>query len=1613
MKYTTRIICACISNLLVLLALLLPMASAAAPIDSIGARVVLDKFVNGEQGARLQTSSLTWHLAHIEVSRFDSRLADYYVFNASDGSSFIIVAGNDGMDDVLAYGDNALDVDNAPDGLLWLLDNYRQQAEYLHANPDMKPEPRIAAASDDVYIAPLTSSKWGQRAPYRDQCPTIDGKNCVTGCVATAMAQVMYFWKYPAEVPALPGYMTSTSKIDVPALPGATLDWNNMTDEYRQDQYTEVQGAAVAQLMRYCGQAARMDYGIASSSTGVDEELSALKLFGYNSSAENLFRFNFSDEEWQTIMRDNLSLGCPIIYNGSGNGQSHNFVVDGCDGNKYSINWGWDGYNNGFFALGSFDIYNDKQRMLVNLRPEVGYGFEFMVDGVYYSKTSNSTVKVTYTSPDNNSYTGIVNIPAMVNYMGVNYDVTEIGVMAFSGSSGLLEVVVPSSVTTVGSRAFEGCTALERVVIPGPATKLGSQLFQGCSSLTSVTFPDDLTTLGGNMFMGCTSLASIALPSALVSIDANAFNGCVSLSSLTIPEGVTTIGKSAFHDCTSLEQIAIPRNVASIGEDAFDGCTSLARVDAASLASWCSISFANEMANPLCNATCLYVDGVILTDLVIPEGVTSIGNYAFTHDAALASVSFPSSLTRVGQAAFAGCDNLVRAGTAAVSSWCGIQFADTLSNPLTIARHFMVDSQEVTDLVIPEGVTAIGDYAFNCATSLISVNIPPTVQTIGKWAFHGTAMDEIFCLAAAPPVMAGAGTFSASEYQNAFLRVPGTSRERYRSDERWGQFVNILPVKPDFEVDGFTYAHLEDGCVEISYVKPSVLDSLVVIPGTITYNGMQYTVTSIGAGVFYGRDMIAEVDIPATIRSIGEDAFKGCSRLQRVNLHDIAAWCGVEFAGEYSNPVTVASDMIVNGVKPTFLMIPDGVTAVSDRAFEGCYQLRDVFLPKSMASIGSRAFANISLYNVFCLADDAPEVKNSNAFSSYYNTTLHVLEKSLETYQNHDIWKRFRVKESIAHDFEQDGMLYSIIDDTRVSLSFVATTSLGNTVVIPSTTIHDGVQYAVTGIGPSAFKNRKDIVSVDIPPTVTSIGQDAFYGCDSLRRVNIHDVVAWSQVDIAGTSASPLACAHHLYLDGEEVTEVVFPDTITRVGSYAFSSCYGLRIVDLGEGVNTIGPGAFLSCQYMDSLIVGSAVRDIGNSAFAGCRALRRVNVNDPSMWALIRFANTGANPFSELQALMYSHGEWVYMVEIPDTVTAINDYAFYGCYGLCYIAIPPSVKSIGADAFDYCYNLQRIYIRDVAAWCGIEYKNYSSHPFLASAHWLNYDGVMCDLYVNDELVADLVIPTSVQEVPMYAFAGFSGLKSVKMSSGVETIGEQAFYQCYGLETVDFGHTLKTIKESAFRECYSLDSVVIPNTVTEIRDAAFVWCKGMKSVRLPRTLKRLNAATFGSCWSLVEVVIPDQVTYIGPGTFDYCYSLRRVTIGSSVDTIASANYQVTFDQCNSLEEVVCRAVVPPVLYSSAFNPRGYAQATLYVPDGSVEAYQTANEWKRFETIVGIDIEPENPADVNRDGEVNIADVNAVIKEILTGSSGFACDVNGDDEVNIADVNAIIKMILGQ
>ena len=212
--------------------------------------------------------------------------------------------------------------------------------------------------------------------------------------------------------------------------------------------------------------------------------------------------------------------------------------------------------------------------------------------------------------------------------------------------------------------AFKYCSSLTSVVIPEGVTSIGSYAFFGCRSLTDVTIPSSVTSIGDDAFSDCRSLTSVTIPSSVTSIGDFAFDGCSSLTSVVIPEGVTSIGDDAFYDCNSLTSVTIPSSITSIGEDAFYNCTALKKVHISDVASWCNISFELDQqgrenySNPLFYAKNLYLNYELVTDLIIPEGVTSIHSYAFSNCSSLTSVTIPSSVTSIGASAFNDCRSL-------------------------------------------------------------------------------------------------------------------------------------------------------------------------------------------------------------------------------------------------------------------------------------------------------------------------------------------------------------------------------------------------------------------------------------------------------------------------------------------------------------------------------------------------------------------------------------------------------------------------------------------------------------------------------------------------------------------------------------------------------------------------------------------------------------------------------------------------------------------------------------------------------------------------------------------------------------------------------------------
>lgn len=326
------------------------------------------------------------------------KVANYYVFPNGTDKGFTIVSGDDSMPDIVGYSaSGTYDESMVPEAMTYFLKEYSNMVEAVKAG-DGKAQ-RTLEERRGVTVAPavspLVNVHWGQGTPFNNLCPYYaTGKRSVTGCVATAMAQVMAYWKYPKELKAdIPSYVTTTNNISVRGETGGqAYDWDNMRTEYKS-AYTTAEADAVAKLMLHCGKAVEMDYGASSGAVVTHKKLATY--FGYDKDLMlTVSRSSFSLSEWITLIDNELKAGRPILYSGRSSDAGHLFVCDGSDGEGlYHINWGWNGNQDGYFditilnpdkgGIGSGnaeDGYSKDCMMIIGMQPDNGIVDEPLVN---------------------------------------------------------------------------------------------------------------------------------------------------------------------------------------------------------------------------------------------------------------------------------------------------------------------------------------------------------------------------------------------------------------------------------------------------------------------------------------------------------------------------------------------------------------------------------------------------------------------------------------------------------------------------------------------------------------------------------------------------------------------------------------------------------------------------------------------------------------------------------------------------------------------------------------------------------------------------------------------------------------------------------------------------------------------------------------------------------------------------------------------------------------------------------------------------------------------------------------------------------------------------------
>ena len=419
-------------------------------------------------------------------------------------------------------------------------------------------------------------------------------------------------------------------------------------------------------------------------------------------------------------------------------------------------------------------------------------------------------------------------------------------------------------------------------------------------------------------------------------------------------------------------------------------------------------------------------------------------------------------------------------------------------------------------------------------------------------------------------------------------------------------------------------------------------------------------------------------------------------------------------------------------------------------------------------------------------------------------------------------------------------------------------------------------------------------------------------------------------------------------------SDIVIPDTykglpVTEIGKEAFYKCNKLTSVVIPDSVTSIGERGFAVCENLKSVQMSNSLISVGKYAFIDCNGLTSVYASDMESWCNIEFSDATSNPL-EYAKNLYINNNLVTEVVIPNTVTKIPLGAF-SCESVTSVVIPSTVTEIGADAFQDCKELARVEISDIESWCNISFDNVNANPLYFTKK----------LYVNKELLTDLVIPDTVKEIKDYAFYQCETLTSVLIPNSVTSIGDSAFYKCNKLTSIQIPDSVTKIGERAFYWCNKLTGVVIGNSLTEIKIQAFQYCLSLVEVvnnsPFITVTKGKNSNGHVGMYALAvynssdeftsklsydngytiytdgeekilvsysgtetSLAFPDYVTKIHKYAFANCGGLTSVVIGSLVTEIG----ENAFGNCYQLVEVVNKS--PFITVTKGSSKNGYVGA---------------------------------------------------------------------------------------
>ena len=1001
----------------------------------------------------------------------------------------------------------------------------------------------------------------------------------------------------------------------------------------------------------------------------------------------------------------------------------------------------------------------------------------FGVGGIHYNITdaTNKTVEVYYLD---NEHTGSVVIPESVSYNGKVYSVTSIGDEAFYGCSGLTSIEIPNSVTSIGSSAFHGCSGLTSIVIPDGVTSIEYDAFYCCSGLTSIVNLNGVTSIG-----------------------VQAFTGCSGLTSIVIPNSVTSIGEYAFADCSGLTSIVIGNSVTSIEDDAFYSCSKLKTV-------------------------------VNLSNLTFSKGYSSNGRVACYAD----RVINDSNATFIDDYVFSIID-----GKHTLVAYLGDATDVTLpgnynGENYAIGDNVFKNNSSITSIVIPNSVTSIGDYAFQGCSNL------KTVINLSNLTFSKSSSDYGYVAYYAnkvintpgDDVVGGDFVFSTVDGKHTLVAYLGNETEITLPDNYNGENYVI-------GADAFKGMKTITGIVIPNSIT-SIGDNAFNECTGLTSIEIPNSVTSIGERAFYSCSRLTSITIPNSVTSIGGYAFYNCSGLTSIEIPNSVTSIG-DYAFSYCSgltSITIPNSVTSIGYRAFYdcyglksVTIGNGVTSIGDYAFYGCKGLETVVnLSNLTFSQSSSDYGYVAYY-----ADKVINAHNGVLVGDFVFSTVD---------DKHTLVAYFGDATDVTLPGNYNGENYAIGDNVFKNNSSITSIEIPNSVTSIGKSAFYGcsgltsikIPNSVTSIGDSALEGCSSLASIVIPNSVTSIGYSAFKGCNNIKFLEINTASV-------GTMFRDMKSLRKLVIGNDvenipdnafngcsNLSSVTVGSKIKEIKSYSFNGCNNIaKVFWLTNTPPTGYEYLFGKINYVSNnkytKLENKVVTQFLSSNFE-IDGIVYIPTSLADRKCCVADYNPGVNnrDVSIPSTVTYQGVELIvgdimphafYKNELVETMALENkgmvgESAFEGCNNLARVEIPQSITRIEDYAFRNCTALTDAFFFDRETQLPLGAQLFAECPldtlYLgAKIEYISEASESTSPFCGNKSLKTVIITDVETDIYDYEFYGCSGLEMAVVGDGVERIGRWTFSGCSSLKNFTFGSNVSTIGEEAFSDCTAVTNI--------------------------------------------------------------------------------------------------------------------------------------------------------------------------------------------------------------